>query len=133
MSRKNKEEYNAYMKEYVKERYHQLRNQAILDKGGRCQICGSDSKLEFDHIDPNTKKMTIAKIWSFSEEMRNLELSKCQLLCNECHKKKTLADFGRVSAKETHGTLSSYKYCKCKLCKSAKADYMRTYKKNRKS
>lgn len=52
-----------------------------------------------------------------------------QLLCRSCHEAKTLVDRGQESAKESHGTLSSYKYCKCNLCKKAKADYMSRYHK----
>lgn len=32
----------------------------------------------------------------------------------------------------THGTLSAYRYCKCELCRAAKAAWQRNYMKNRK-
>jgi len=69
---------------------------------------------------------------TYNEEVFDLEISKCQLLCKKCHEEKTLLDMGRVSAKITHGTLSSYRYCKCGSCKKAKSEYMRSFRKKKK-
>jgi len=55
------------------------------------------------------------------------------LLCKKCHEEKTLLDMGRVSAKITHGTVSSYRYCKCELCKKAKSEYMKVFREKRKA
>lgn len=58
-----------------------------------CVICGySDSRaLEFDHINPNSKTIGIAKamsdIWSWNRILE--EIDKCQILCANCHKIKT--------------------------------------------
>jgi len=52
--------------------------------------CGSWKKLELDHIDPKTKESH--KIWSWSEERRNKELKKCQVLCYDCHNIKSSID-----------------------------------------
>lgn len=61
-----------------------------------CAHCGITDRdvLEFDHIDPKTKELSIAVIinsriaWDIAEK----ELAKCQLLCANCHKKKTAKD-----------------------------------------
>ena len=61
-----------------------------------CVHCGENDLivLEFDHIDRKTKTMNIALMinsrikWELIEE----ELKKCQLLCANCHKRKTLSE-----------------------------------------
>lgn len=55
--------------------------------GKRCAKCGSIDRLEIDHIDPATKVAN--SIWSWTETRRTAELTKCQVLCHDCHKKKT--------------------------------------------
>jgi hypothetical protein len=93
--------------------------------GGVCSHCPSTTELELDHIDPATKSFTVSKLGSCNEVKFWAEVDKCQLLCTDCHQAKTLVDLNRVSAKITHGTLSSYRYCKCDLCRKAKSDYSR--------
>lgn len=123
--------YREYMKEYMLKRYHDRRNKAVVKLGGSCYTCGATEKLQFDHIDRNNKSFTIAKLSSVNEKKFWEEIEKCQLLCEDCHQNKTLDDLGQVSAKNTHGTLSSMRYCKCALCKKAKADYMREWRKKK--
>ena len=130
MPNKDPEKYKQYMKDYMLKRYHERRDKAIEKLGGKCK-CGATTGLQFDHIDPATKKFTLARLSSINEEDFWKEVDKCQLLCDTCHQAKTLLDLGRVSAKDTHGTLSSYRYCKCDECKAAKAAYMKEYKQNR--
>jgi 5-methylcytosine-specific restriction endonuclease McrA len=130
MPHKDHEKNKEYMREYMLKRYQERRKKAVDKLGGKCYTCSSQDGLQFDHVDPNNKSFTIAKMSSVSEEKFWQEVDKCQLLCQNCHEKKTLSDIGRVSAKETHGTLSSYKYCKCELCKQAKSDYMKKYSKS---
>lgn len=108
------------MKAYFRERYQQRRQTAIAQLGGKCAECGATEELEFDHIDPAAKSFNLWKRSGITEERFQAELAKCQLLCPTHHKQKTLRDRGQVSAKGTHGTLSSYRYCKCDECKAAK-------------
>lgn len=123
-----------YMRQYMAKRYKRRKAAAIEQLGGKCVYCGSTEDLQFDHIDRNTKSFTIAReLDSVSEKRLQEELAKCQLLCPPCHEEKTLQDLGRQSAKNTHGTLSSFKYCKCSLCKKAKADYMKEWHQKNKS
>ena len=132
MANKDREKYNEYMRDYILRRYHRRMAGARALLGGKCAKCGSLVSLELDHIDPNSKWDTISRIWSYSEKRFLEELNKCQLLCEECHKSKTLQDLGQISAKGAHGTLSSRKYCGCSECVAAKTAYMREYKRKRK-
>jgi hypothetical protein len=123
----NREDYNEYMRKYYYERYYRRKAEATEKLGGYCKKCGSMDSLDFDHIDPNTKEFTITDMWNLSNERFWKEVGKCQLLCRPCHVEKTRQDFGSLNAKETHGTLSSYKYCKCAECRMAKSGWMKTY------
>lgn len=116
------------MRLYMIERYKKRRQKALDFLGGRCAHCGNAQDLQFDHIDPTTKSNTIAKIWSHAESKFWGEIKKCQLLCQSCHERKTLNDLGQFSAKDTHGTLSSYRYCKCVLCKKANSDWNKKWR-----
>lgn len=118
-----------YHRKYNKNRYRKLRKEIIEYLGGKCVRCGSTENLEIDHKNPEEKSFNISDMITYPKEILLPELNKCQILCNECHKGKTLEDFGMVSAKITHGTLSSYRYCHCKLCKDAKAAWTREYRK----
>lgn len=106
MGYKDKEVDRAYHREWVRKR------RASFFHGKCCVKCGSIQRLELDHIDPKTK-VTHA-IWTWSEERRNNELAKCQVLCHDCHMTKTLAE----RPKTTHGTIQMYfvHKCRCKLC-----------------
>ena len=120
---------NEYMRIYILKRYRDRKHTALLKLGNKCLKCGSTEKLEFDHIKRDTKSFTIAKLWSISEIRFWEEIEKCQLLCRPCHNKKTLKELGFKVAKGNHGTISTYRYCKCNLCKKAKSDYMKVYSK----
>lgn len=84
----DRDKYNNYMNVYMKQRYEKRRKIAIALLGGQCNICGSIDDLEFDHIDPSTKVMTVARASSLSELRWNEEIAKCQLLCKICHRAK---------------------------------------------
>lgn len=58
-----------------------------LDRG--CDICGykeSPVALDWDHIDPHTKEYSLNYYKSMSWNKINTELSKCRLLCANCHR-----------------------------------------------
>lgn len=94
-----------------------------LSQNGPCQECGSWKNLEVDHIDPALK--IDHRIWTWSEVRRTEELKKCQVLCYDCHLKKTVATYEKIP--QIHGTVASYKRshspCRCDLCKKANADH----------
>jgi len=130
--RKDKDEYNAYMRAYMKKRYRQRRRKALQKLGGRCQNCESKKDLQIDHVDPTKKSFSVSKLWSIAEEKFWKELEKCQLLCQKCHSKKSIIERGMKIAKGTHGTLSSYRYCHCKLCKAARRKWATSYRARKK-
>ena len=63
--------------------------QLVREAGGACRLCGYDrslAALEFHHVDPNTKRMGIsARGLTVSLEALRAEVSKCVLLCSNCH------------------------------------------------
>jgi len=95
--------------------------------GNKCAECSSTLNLEFHHIDKTTKENNISSLYSSSIEVFKRELDKCQLLCKKHHNDKTLEEKKQVRAEGTHGTLSSYRYCHCDICKEACAAYNREY------
>lgn len=111
--------------------YQKRRQYAIEKLGGKCNVCGSTKNLQIDHIFRQEKSFPISQMWSISLERFNAELDKCQLLCKDCHKAKTLWEVGQKPAITTHGTLSAYRYCKCNVCRKAYSDYYKEYKKNK--
>lgn len=69
-----------------------------------CIECGeSDIRvLEFDHINPEDKKFGIAMAIRNGMKWEDVfeELRKCQILCANCHKKRTAVQFGWFKAIE---------------------------------
>ena len=125
---RDKNGYNAYMRVYLPKRMEDIRTQAIKDFGSKCSRCGdSDGPFEFDHIDPKEKAIEIGELWKYGKDKRDAELSKCQLLCIPCHKKKTCEDHGWSYSVKEHGLPGSHKYCKCRVC----LDAWMTYQKHR--
>ncbi len=117
--RDTKESYNQYMRRYHLKRYYRMKQELINLLGGKCQKCESVEWLQFDHIDRKTKKINITNFLLRSLVKSKKELEKCQLLCRDCHREKSILEVGKKIARGTHGTLSSYRYCHCDLCKTA--------------
>lgn len=69
--------------------YHNRRELLIQQLGGKCAICGSTENLEFDHIDSTKKSFSIGNRIQNSIDNIQSELNKCQLLCHNCHVKKS--------------------------------------------
>jgi hypothetical protein len=75
---------------------------AIVEKGGKCQVCGYDkcpTALEFHHLNPEEKSFSIGgnakfKRWKQIQE----EIKKCDLLCANCHRE---AEFVKTSQHKT--------------------------------
>lgn len=122
----------VYMREYNKRRYLQRRELIINELGGICAKCGctDHDKLQFDHIDKESKSFDITFVcWWMSWKRLLPEIRKCQILCSDCHVDKTTKERGQLAARLTHGTISSYRYCKCELCKKAHREYHIKWKK----
>lgn len=59
-----------------------------------CVGCGESDVvvLDFDHIDPKTKSLGISRMSAsmhFSLDRIRAEMAKCQVLCANCHRRKT--------------------------------------------
>ena len=117
----------------MKRRYWERRHQALKILGEKCSKCGSTKDLEIDHRNPKLKVFDGTRMTSVSQEKFLKEIQKCQLLCDKCHNIKNIIERGQKLAKGTHGTLSSYRYCKCDICKKTHSDYCRMYKRTRSS
>ena len=84
---------NEYMRKYNRNKYRKRRAEVVEILGGKCESCGTTENLEVDHIDPNEKTLNIAKVLHGTKwELIKEELTKCQLLCNTCHRKKSKKD-----------------------------------------
>lgn len=121
--------YNEYMAEYMLNRYHKRRTEALERLGGRCAECGSTDDLEFDHIDRTLKSGYISKMFSQSEKRYKDELEKCQLLCSGCHQRKTISE----NTVGHGGGLTGIRNCYCDECKPLKKSYMKDWREKNKS
>lgn len=117
MPRPTKELQKEYQREWIAKR----RSDFFCDKS--CVKCGSTDRLELDHIDRSTK--VDSHIWSWSAARREVELAKCQVLCYDCHKKKTKADLYVDKCGTHHGYT---KGCRCGACKQAHAEYNKQWR-----
>lgn len=121
--KKDTEEYNKYMKEYMLNRYHESRAKLIEEFGGACIKCGASEDLQFHHQDPEEKEFTLGRGWSTTPEAMQEEAAKCELLCQDCHKEVHRAPCG---------TRSRYRAgCRCDECRGANSTYMREYKRRK--
>jgi 5-methylcytosine-specific restriction endonuclease McrA len=95
------EHYKKYHDEYLlRARKRRLEVKSILhgnlqaflsDK--KCIMCGENDPvvLDFDHINPATKSFSIAKAITYGKKWEEIfaEIQKCQILCANCHRRKT--------------------------------------------
>lgn len=76
-----REAQREYQRKWMAER------RAAWFRSRRCVDCGTDEDLELDHADPTQK--TSHRVWSWSKERREAELSKCVARCESCHARKS--------------------------------------------
>lgn len=102
---------------------HWMQNRRIAwikSQGNKCADCASQDNLEVDHIDRINKEIHASGIWSRKKSVRDLELKKCQVLCKDCHKAKTIRE---SQVPLMHGTIRMYQLgCRCILCKTEKSN-----------
>lgn len=89
----NNNNYKAQKLRGIKRKY-----EAIIYKGGKCENCGYNKNmaaLEFHHINPAEKSFQLdARHFANSNlELLKQELSKCKLLCSNCHRAEHNKDF----------------------------------------
>lgn len=111
------------------------RRRAEWFAGKKCAWCAAAKQLELDHVD-GSKKVS-HRIWSWSAQRREDELAKCQVLCRQCHVKKTDAageNPDKLRARR-HGTKTMYgKWgCRCPACKAGNAARQARFRAARKS
>ena len=120
------------IKIYLRELRAKRRLMCFKILGNKCNLCGLREDLQFDHKDPNIKHFNISEMLTGNWTKLLKELKKCQLLCYSCHNIKSILEQGKKVAKDNHGTISTYTYCKCEKCKEAarrcKEEYYKTHK-----
>lgn len=133
MGRKDKGEYNAYMREYMLKRYHARRQQAFDILGRSCRRCGGTEELEFDHIDATNKSFSVGRLWSIKEALFFAEIQKCQVLCKQCHLQKSRECQDGVRGKPAANRVTNYNHgtgymynrngCRCTPCRDWRRQY----------
>ena len=84
----------------------------ILSRGGKCERCGYDKNiaaLEFHHINPEEKEYQI-DMRAFSNtslDKLESELSKCELLCSNCHQEHHHPDLNMKNVPEMISKMES--------------------------
>lgn len=104
-NRRSKDHYIKYKAEYIarakarNERVFSENAERILKylKNNPCIVCGEADPivLDFDHRDPKEKSGNISK-WIKWKSWDNIlkEITKCDVLCSNCHRRKTAKQFG---------------------------------------
>lgn len=107
------------------------RAKAVQEFGGKCVSCGNDDRLQFDHVNPATKKYRVRDLWH-SQAKYLEEAPKLQLLCYTCHKTKTISEQTKPLV---HGTTNAYnrKGCRCQVCRDFMNQRNRKYREARKN
>ena len=88
---------NSNLSPYCKEctnrqtldRMHYFKHKCVAYKGGKCCRCGYDycvEALEFHHLNPEEKELSLSGGKSYSFERIKPELDKCILVCANCHR-----------------------------------------------
>lgn len=93
----NKEKHLIYTRKAKKDRIVEAKQYILsLLAINPCTICKESDPvvLEFDHL--SNKKKTIAEMVGEGYRLQSIkdEISKCQVLCANCHRRKTATDFG---------------------------------------
>lgn len=74
---------------YCVSRWRNRKLEAIEKMGGVCADCNGKfhfSVYDFHHLDPNEKEFSWNKMRLVSDKKLYKELSKCVLLCSNCHR-----------------------------------------------
>jgi len=97
---KNKQHFIDYKESVKRQRQEQLL--AYMQEQG-CKDCGIKDPLvlEFDHINPETKVESVCKLLQTGRKMEVIlaEVAKCEVRCCNCHRKRTIQQFGWYRAR----------------------------------
>ena len=75
--------------QYQRERRESRKKYLVESFGNKCHDCGNsfpDCCYDFHHIDPSTKGFEIAPGLDRNWDVVLKEVSKCVLLCSNCHR-----------------------------------------------
>lgn len=111
----------AKQREYQRKWMERRRAEFFNDK--ECKICGSVENLELHHRDPSQKESH--SIWSWAPERRNVEITKCDVLCHDCH----IHEHRPIR----HGTIHMYRAykCRCNPCRATNTERSRAYRRKK--
>lgn len=115
----SREEQQAFQRRWLADR----RNAFFADRA--CVKCGATDDLHLHHRDPSQKESH--RIWSWTEERRDAEIAKCDVLCGPCHRELHAALRRKCG-------LGGYKRgCRCEVCRNAKRESNARYIANKKA
>jgi hypothetical protein len=112
---------NARM--YAKHR--ERMGQAMDRLGGKCAHCGITEKvkLQFNHIDPETKLKNVSQMQGATESEFLEEVAKCEILCCNCHILHTwFSGAPSASSQQTHIIRHRQRVAEAKEKKGNKCD-----------
>lgn len=91
---------DVYSSSNRRERNQKLVAQILLNSRG-CVTCGEKDIrcLDFDHKDPSTKVFNIGEGYLKKESDLVNEIAKCDIVCANCHRKKTSKDYSYYKEK----------------------------------
>jgi len=78
-----------------KDKYYDMVTEYLLEHP--CVDCGESNPivLEFDHRDPTIKDSEVTRLISYASwERVEAEMNKCDVVCSNCHRKRTAKQFG---------------------------------------
>jgi len=101
LNKENRAEYDKKYRELNKKKISEYNKAQRYEKraicleylGGKCVKCGTTHNLQFDHIKREGKKYSITRRITGNFDNLKEELDKCQLLCVDCHLKKTAKEW----------------------------------------
>lgn len=113
-------EYSKQRFQNKKEYYYQKRREYMvalqewvnsMKNANGCKICGSLEQLEYHHINPETKIMSIADMVTAMKNKNEIlgEIMKCEVLCSPCHRyTHTIIGKPRKNKKVQNNKLDNY-------------------------
>lgn len=97
---KNKERLRDTKNERVR-KYRKEKRSYILEilKNSKCLNCGINDYrvLEFDHRNPEEKSFNLGDSTKYTLDRIKKEIDKCDILCANCHRIKTIKQFNYYS------------------------------------